>query len=470
MKKFGFSKKGDRSGDDASSLSSGPPADDHQRSALFGSRGGKLSKSGSGGAPNPYAQQGASPAGTPDPYSSGGGRPAMRSNPPSYSSAGSSAASGSMDRFWQDKSPVPPGGYGGGGYGPQQGGPGAGYGGSRYGSGGGDAGGPGGPQRSRYGAGGYGGLGRSNSQETMNTEAGREQLFGAAPQRLQQQQVAQQPYTYGRGGGAAGGAGGRYGAAGEEDDQSYSSQGYGGGARYEDRQLTEQEQEDEDVDAAKQEIRFIKQQDVSSTRNALRIAEQAEQTGRDTLGRLGQQGENIHHTERNLDLASNQNRIAEEKARELKTLNKSMFAMHVGNPFTASKRREERDRNIVDTNQREREARDATRAAAWSSQARQQEFARDARGNPIGPGAKKPNLVERSKYQFEADSEDDEMENEIDQNLDMLHGAAGRLKGLAGAMGKEVDEQNKHIDRIIGKTDKVDDQIAMNRARLDRIR
>lgn len=37
-------------------------------------------------------------------------------------------------------------------------------------------------------------------------------------------------------------------------------------------------------------------------------------------------------------------------------------------------------------------------------------------------------------------------------------------------MGNEIDQQNKHIDRIINKTDKVDDQIAVNRARLDRIR
>jgi uncharacterized protein YdcH (DUF465 family) len=36
-------------------------------------------------------------------------------------------------------------------------------------------------------------------------------------------------------------------------------------------------------------------------------------------------------------------------------------------------------------------------------------------------------------------------------------------------MGQEVDTQNKHIDRITAKTDKVDDQIALNRARLDRI-
>jgi len=37
-------------------------------------------------------------------------------------------------------------------------------------------------------------------------------------------------------------------------------------------------------------------------------------------------------------------------------------------------------------------------------------------------------------------------------------------------MGKEIESQNKHIDRITTKTDKVDDQIAVNRARLDRIR
>jgi hypothetical protein len=68
-----------------------------------------------------------------------------------------------------------------------------------------------------------------------------------------------------------------------------------------------------------------------------------------------------------------------------------------------------------------------------------------------------------------ADSEDEAMENEIDQNVDLLHGAAGRLNKLARAMGNEVDVQNKHIERIGGKVDKVDDEIALNRNRLDRI-
>ena len=88
----------------------------------------------------------------------------------------------------------------------------------------------------------------------------------------------------------------------------------------------------------------------------------------------------------------------------------------------------------------------------------------------LSGGGKKASLAERAKYQFEADSEDDEMENEIDSNLDALHGAAKRLNQLGRAMGDEVETQNAHLKRVSDKTDKVDDQIAMNRARLDRIK
>ena len=43
------------------------------------------------------------------------------------------------------------------------------------------------------------------------------------------------------------------------------------------------------------------------------------------------------------------------------------------------------------------------------------------------------------------------MEDEIEQNLDLLGGATGRLNGLAKATGKELDEQNRHLERIMGK-------------------
>ena len=57
-----------------------------------------------------------------------------------------------------------------------------------------------------------------------------------------------------------------------------------------------------------------------------------------------------------------------------------------------------------------------------------------------------------------------------DMYRDAIHRGARTLNQLGRAMGQEIDSQNKHIDRITTKTDKVDDQIAVNRARLDRIR
>jgi len=211
----------------------------------------------------------------------------------------------------------------------------------------------------------------------MSTDAGRNELFGNAAQR-------QQPSSQPSGAYGAAGQSGAYGATGGYGQPS------GGYGAYNDRELTAEEQEEEDINATKNEIKFMKQQDVSSTRNALRLAQQAEETGRDTLARLGAQGERIHNTERNLDLASSQNRIAEEKARELKTLNKSMFAMHVSNPFTASSRREERDAKIMETHRQERDQRDASRKAAWDSAARSDGFNREMQG--MNGGAKKNQL------------------------------------------------------------------------------
>jgi len=229
--------------------------EDSGRSALFGNRKKKESQA----AQNPYA---APPAN--DPYAQ---------PPPSYS--------GSNDSYRQEKTPSVtgpgqsygqrPGGYGaqGGSYGAQSG-----YGSDRYG------GAPAPAQR----AGGYGGLGRTTSQDTMSTDAGRNELFGNAPQR-QQAPPAQQSGAYGGPSGAYGdnSQGGGYGAG--------APGGYGA---YGDRELTAEEQEEEDINATKNEIKFMKQQDVSSTRNALRLAQQAEETGRDTLARLGAQGERIH--------------------------------------------------------------------------------------------------------------------------------------------------------------------------------
>lgn len=51
----------------------------------------------------------------------------------------------------------------------------------------------------------------------------------------------------------------------------------------------EGEENEEDVEGIKQQLRFTQQESVNSTRNALRLAREAEETARNTLGKLGDQ-------------------------------------------------------------------------------------------------------------------------------------------------------------------------------------
>ena len=405
--------------------------EDSKRSALFGGRS-KKDKSESQ-SQNPYANlpsqsdaytQAKSRAGIP-----GYAQPsADSSGPPSYK--------GNSSGYPDEKKA---GGYGADKYGAQ-----GGYGADRYGSGS-------QPSQSSRGPGGYGGLGPAPQDDN------RDALFGNAQQRVQKQQQQQmgygQPPPYEEGGDSG------YGAPPKPDYEAYG-----------DRQLTAEEEEEEDVTATKQQMRFIKQEDVSSTRNALRLAAQAEEQGVTTLARIGAQGERIHNTEKNLDLTANHNRLAEEKAKELKHLNRSMFAVSVSNPFTSGKRAEQRDADVLEKHRLEREMREQTRRAEHSTDQRMQKTFKDlSKEDPNSAARKQAGLAERSRFQFEADSEDEEMENEvsqvpfiretrrltvhvqIDSNLTALHGAAGRLNNVARAVGKEVDEQNRHLERINAK-------------------
>ena len=429
MKKFGFHKKGD--GDE-----------DSNRSALFGSRSKDKSSKPS---TNPYAQ----PPAASDPYNNAKQKAGVGGNPGGPSSTknryggspiqnGNGNVSGYGDSNLKSGADAggARGGARGGGYGSDRYGAQSGYGTDRYGAGSGrEQGG------SRYGAGGYGGLGNADA-----VDDNRDALFGGAEERLQRNprgtDTIGQPPPYAADYGQSGHPSGAYGGGTNSSIEAYG-----------DRQLTAEEEEEEDVEAAKQEIRFMKQEDVSSTRNALRIAAQAEESGRNTLARLGAQGERIHNTEKNLDLTANSNRTAAEKARELKTLNKSMFAVHISNPLTSASRRQQRDDDIMEKHQTERAMREATRREGYETDQRLQKTFKDL-NNPTDNSAvarKKSSLAERAKYQFEADSEDEKMEDEIDSNIDALHGAATRLNGLARATGTELDEQNRHLTRINDK-------------------
>jgi len=60
-------------------------------------------------------------------------------------------------------------------------------------------------------------------------------------------------------------------------------------------------------------------------------------------------------------VATAHNCVAEEKARELKALNGSMFAVHMKNPMKSKPRAEAEECKILDRHRSEREERERTR-------------------------------------------------------------------------------------------------------------
>jgi len=296
------------------------------------------------------------------------------------------------------------------------------------------------PQQPSQGA--YGGYG---AESTSTIDRNRDALFSGRQPQQQQQQQQRPPPGGSYGSDSSGGYGRPDGYSQPAGGSSYGQSGYG-----QDRVLTAEEEEEEDVEAVKQQIRFTKQESVSSTRNALRIAGQAEETGRNTLARLGTQGERLYNTEKNLDVATAHNRVAEEKARELKTLNGSMFAVHMKNPMKSKSRAEAEERKILDRHQSEREERERTRQFGYEGKDAVGKALNDTAQRP-GFGRTKMSMAEKNKYQFEADESDEEKEKEIYNNLDQLSGVTARLKGLAMATGQEVDRQNKQINKIMQK-------------------
>jgi len=118
---------------------------------------------------------------------------------------------------------------------------------------------------------GFGGKNKAAEVEARN------ELFAGAPP----------PGQYNFAAGRPGGQGAAY--------DPYAQQGGGGGGSrdaYGGGQQQEQQfenEEDEEVEGIKQQTKFVKQESLASTRNAVRIAREAEETARATLDKLGDQ-------------------------------------------------------------------------------------------------------------------------------------------------------------------------------------
>lgn len=266
----------------------------------------------------------------------------------------------------------------------------------------------------------------------------------------------------------------------EEADQRFQGQEMGASNRgyktFEELQREEearqQQEEDEAVDEVKQEIRFTKQGSVQSTRNTLRMAQEAEMSGMNTIGMLGHQNNQFGNIENNLDLMYAHNHVANDKIGELKKLNRTMFAVHVGNPFNSRRRAREKAETMKNRKIEEKMLQEE-RLQHVQSSTKRVEDAMNPGSEPLSTGDryKREEILKRAKkYQFEADEEDDMMEVEIDRNLDQIGQISGRLKKLALATGDEIDAQRKRLGKMEDNTDEMDIRLHMNTQRMAGIR
>ncbi|BEJ10909.1 hypothetical protein CspHIS471_0103310 [Cutaneotrichosporon sp. HIS471] len=238
---------------------------------------------------------------------------------------------------------------------------------------------------------------------------------------------------------------------------------------YEGREQEEDFDEDDEVEGIRQGIRETKMDSLASTRNALRLAREAEENAHGTIARLADQSESLANTERHLDMSKANSQRAEDKAAELKQLNKSIFRPTI--VWNKEGKRIAQEQKIMDRHAMEREDRLNTMKDMQDTRSRLHAAARQGGGGRgLEPGQQARRAAERKRFQFEATASDDELEDELTENLDEMHGIGTRLKGLATAMGTEVDRQNQRIGRITDKTDNLEIKVQLNTDRLKAIK
>lgn len=239
--------------------------------------------------------------------------------------------------------------------------------------------------------------------------------------------------------------------------------------------LAEEEQvnsEEEEVEAIKQDIRFVKQESVALTRNTLRMAQEADASGTNTLGMLGSQSERLFNAEQNLLLADTQTKIADDKVAELKRLNRSIFIPASGNPFNKKSRLREQESKLKAQKEQEKYLRETNRQGVYASEQRVKQGISNnsTQSDTFNKYQSEKHLQQAQRYQFENDSEDDEMEKELATNLDQIAAYSKKLRNTATVMGQEVGAQNDRLRKIEEDADRLDINVHLNSTRLNNLR
>lgn len=175
------------------------------------------------------------------------------------------------------------------------------------------------------------------------------------------------------------------------------------------------------------------------------------------------------NAENHLDLAKSHASRADDQQKEIVALNRSIFRP----TFTFNKKgkRDAEEQRILSRHTEEKAEREEVRAKQIESRDRAAGAMRAMdEAEPKKGGGLRSRLAEKSRYQFENTASDDELEDELDDNLDEIAGVTKRLNMMGRTMGDEIEAQNRKLESMTNKTDKLDSKIYGQTERLKRIK
>ncbi|GMS87731.1 hypothetical protein PENTCL1PPCAC_9906 [Pristionchus entomophagus] len=221
---------------------------------------------------------------------------------------------------------------------------------------------------------------------------------------------------------------------------------------------------DEDMDYYEKEIEKYMQESLESTERSRRHLETSEKTGVATAQQLLEQREKLERTEQNLDMI---HKTAVESQHHLNSL-KNSFTGFFKNKLL---RKPKSAKTAVPAdNSLDESASSLTSSKAKSAVrlANTTEMVTTLQATPTRSAGMGPSLSEQSRATIKG-TRWETMDQQVDDNLDAMADTLKNLKSIGTALGSEVEDQNKMLDRIQDKADKSDAIVRKQDERMKKI-
>ena len=215
-----------------------------------------------------------------------------------------------------------------------------------------------------------------------------------------------------------------------------------------------------EIDRTKRRIRTVKEASLNCTRNALRLAQEAEVTGLRTAELLGQQSNILKNIEEDLNVVGDQACVNKYNMNKLNGLKTTKV---VGNPFHPRRKSRGRSRDQkVSRGGAELLDNDIT---GFSNRVDPDNYYLTEKRRKAG---EETLLRHIAKYQFESDHVDNKIELEMHRNLDAIEKYSGRLHKMASSAAEEIEGQREQIRQISADMGRAAKKLSYNTKELEK--